>query len=139
MANETPVTAKLIMDRSQPLGNSVGDDARRRLHVKVANGSAEAIPVKITGSSDGNTIHLNGTVNTTTALTPAVAGNIVMDVMAQNVDTAKDLFVSFDGGTTFKTLRPGDNWIWSPKGNLTQFHIKGENPSTSYEIVINTE
>ena len=42
--NETPGTNSLIMDRSEPLGNSEDNQLRRALHTKVTNKPSEAIP-----------------------------------------------------------------------------------------------
>lgn len=42
--NETPGTNALIMDRSEPLGNSEDNQLRRALHTKVTNKPSEAIP-----------------------------------------------------------------------------------------------
>lgn len=42
--NETPGTNSLIMDRSEPIGNSEDNQLRRALHTKVTNKPSEAIP-----------------------------------------------------------------------------------------------
>jgi hypothetical protein len=49
--SETPSTSALSMDRGISLGNSLGPDSRRRLHVKVSNSTSEAIPVFLTNES----------------------------------------------------------------------------------------
>lgn len=41
------------MDRSEPIGNSLGVDDRRALHVKVRNSESESIPVYITSGATG--------------------------------------------------------------------------------------
>lgn len=46
MADETVVTQRLVMDRTEPLGNTEGSNNRRRLHVFVDQLSGEAIPTK---------------------------------------------------------------------------------------------
>lgn len=46
--NEITVISPLLMDRAEPLGNSLGNDARRALHVKVKNDPDEPIFVVIT-------------------------------------------------------------------------------------------
>jgi hypothetical protein len=43
MANETAVVSSLLMDRSEPLGNSPDASGRRRLHTLVTNTSGEPI------------------------------------------------------------------------------------------------
>lgn len=40
--SETPVISSLLMDRSEPLGNSVDDTGRRALHVKTQGGNVTA-------------------------------------------------------------------------------------------------
>lgn len=42
---EVPVNASLIMDRSEPIGNSEGLDSRRALHTKIKNTATEPIYV----------------------------------------------------------------------------------------------
>lgn len=50
--NETPGTNSLIMDRSEPLGNSEDNQLRRALHTKVTNKPSEAIPFTFASAGD---------------------------------------------------------------------------------------
>lgn len=58
MAEERSLST-LLMDRSEPLGNSLDIDARRSLHVKVKNKLTEAIPVTIQDAPTSSAIYLN--------------------------------------------------------------------------------
>jgi len=94
-----------------------------------------------TVNTDGSTDHYNGTVGTTAVDIPSSAGNIIQSILIDNTNTAstKTLLVSFDGGTTYKTIGVGATFSWTVKGNLRQVKIKGGAASTSYEILLNRE
>lgn len=47
-----PVTAALHVDRSPPVGNSLGVDGRNALHVKVRNANSEPVPITIIATTD---------------------------------------------------------------------------------------
>ena len=72
---------------------------------------------------------------------PSVAGNVIQSILIDNTNTAtnKNLFISFDGGTTFKKLSVGATFSWTIKGNLTQIQIKGAVADCAYEIILNRE
>ena len=42
--SENPVISPLLMDRSEPIGNSTGDDGRRALHIKPTAGTLVTEP-----------------------------------------------------------------------------------------------
>ncbi len=89
----------------------------------------------IEGSSD----HFNGTVGTTAVPIPTVAGDPIHEFLIESREgnSAKKLFVSFDGGTLFKTVDGGGNMSWAPKGRVTQIHIKASAANHNYEIIMN--
>jgi len=95
----------------------------------------------------GKTIHYNGTVGTSSALVPAVVVNKVSTALVRNPSSnssSKDLYVAFDGGTTYLTLSPGEFASWSPKNNssntpITQIRILGSVANVAYEIVMDFE
>ena len=72
--SDTPVLSPLLMDRDIPLGNSEDDIGKRALHVRVSNKNTEPLPITFT-STPTETLQINGSVDTTPAQVPAVAGN----------------------------------------------------------------
>jgi hypothetical protein len=45
MTIENPALSTLLMDRSDPLGNSVDNQNRRALHTKITNLNTEVLPI----------------------------------------------------------------------------------------------
>lgn len=86
----------------------------------------------------GSTVVYSGTATTTPANVPAVAGNGISGVGIDNYGN-QDLLVSFDSGTTFKTLVKGDFYSVNIKGLPTQLSIKTLTGTADYEIMINFE
>lgn len=104
--------------------------------------SADLLPAFETQDLDGGTTHYNGTVGTSAIAIPTVAGNIISEVVIKcpfQTPTTKKLLVSFDGGTTFFTLDPGEFIGWSVKGSRRQIHIKGGVAGVSYDVLLNRE
>lgn len=90
----------------------------------------------------GSTAHFNGTVGTSTIAVPTSPGNVISEVIVScpsQTPFSKRLKVSFDGGTTFHTLKPNDDLIWGIKGEVKQIHLQGNVSSVEYEIVMNRE
>ena len=91
----------------------------------------------------GSTDQYSGTVGTTPANIPSSAGDKIAECLVRcssdNTPITKRLLISFDSGTTFLTLSPGEFVGWSLKGSPTQIVIKGNVASVSYEIVLNRE
>lgn len=87
----------------------------------------------------GSTVIDTGTVSTVYTDVPAVAGGSITSILLENPlsNDPKQLLISFDGGTTAKTLEAGSNFVWTPRGDLKQVKIKGSAAGTDYEIVIN--
>ena len=115
------------------------------------NTSLSSIDGKITTTTNGIKVDdtdINGatsmyvsTVGTTAINIPSVAGNAISTCLVRcatdNTPISKRLLYSFDGGTTFATLSPGEYIGWSLKGSLTQISIKGSAASVSYEVILN--
>ena len=77
----------------------------------------------------------NGTA-TTSPTTVNFGGDVSSSVFVQNVDSgAGNILVSFDGGTTFKTLANQWDFI-SIDVFITEFAIKTSTGSKSYEVVV---
>lgn len=95
----------------------------------------------------GTTQHFNGSVGLVSALVPAIAGNKISNVLIRNPASngVNDIiYVAFDGGTTYLSLRRGEFAAWSPRNNasnspITQIRILGSVAALSYEIIMDTE
>lgn len=95
----------------------------------------------------GKTQHYNGVIGLVSALVPSVAGNKISNVLVRNPATngVNDvIYVAFDGGTTYLSLRRGEFAAWSPRNNasnmpVTQVRILGSSASVNYEIIMDTE
>ena len=102
----------------------------------------QAIQDQPSGPAQGFTDHFNGTVTTAPTNIPSVDGQTIVDILLEapdDQDATNKLFVSFDGGTTFKTLSTSASMVWSPRGNLKHVVIKGNTATVKYEIVMNRE
>jgi len=91
----------------------------------------------------GTTAQFSGSVGTASTAVPAVAGAPITEVLVRcasdNTPVTKRLLVSFDSGTTWLTLSPGEYIGWGFKNLPTQIYIKGSVASVAYEIVMNRE
>lgn len=95
----------------------------------------------------GKTQHFNGSVGLSDLLVPAVATNKISNVLVRNPATngINDvLYVAFDGGTTYLSLKRGEFAAWSPRNNqsnmpITQIRILGSSAVTNYEIIMDFE
>ena len=77
----------------------------------------------------------NGTA-TTSPTTVSFSGDVSSSILIQNVDSgAGSILVSFDGGTTFKTLANQWDFI-SIDANIIDFVIKTSAGSKSYESIV---
>jgi len=89
---------------------------------------------------EGDSLHVNGASTTTPQNIPAIAAGVISEFSLTCLKSqAGNLLVSLDGGSTFKTIYPGGNWSWTPKGKLTQIKIKSSSGSVNYEAVFNRE
>ena len=90
----------------------------------------------------GTTSQYSGVVGVSPVTIPASAGTVIAEALVRCVSSnliTKSLSVSFDGGTTYLVLTPGEFIGWSLKGGVTQLYIKGSVASVAYEIVLNRE
>jgi len=135
---EIQTTSALLMDRSDPLGNSLDVDGRRSLHTKIKNSSTEPVYVS-QGQPAGETLTFKDVVGLTPVLIPAVQAGIIIDVMIRAVTSqvfSNVLKYSFDG-VNFLDLSPGEFIIWSPLGGKKQVTLKANAAGVAYEILIN--
>lgn len=90
----------------------------------------------------GTTVHYNGTVSTTAIAIPTVADKVISEVAIYNPSTNSRLdflYISFDGGTTFREIPWVSDRAWSLKGNKRQVHIKANYASVAYQMLMNFE
>lgn len=102
----------------------------------------DAAPQFETIDNLGTTSQYSGTATTSPTSVPAIAGNAIAECLvrcASSNAVTKRLQVSFDGGTTYMTLSPGEFVGWSLKGGVTQIQLKTPASTTDYEIVLNRE
>jgi|WetSurMetagenome_2_1015567.scaffolds.fasta_scaffold199831_2 hypothetical protein len=103
---------------------------------------ADLIPQFETEDLQGTTTQYTGTVGTSAISIPTVAGTGIAECLircpTQSPNTRR-LSYSFDGGTTFSILSPGEYIGWSLKGSPTQIKIKGNVASVDYEVILNRE
>lgn len=136
--SDTPVLSPLLMDRDIPLGNSEDDIGKRALHVRVSNKNTEPLPITFT-STPTETLQINGSVDTTPAQVPAVAGNDLVSILVKCKTTQTNtnvLYFSFDG-TNYNELQVGE-WIsWDMGAGIKQIYLKGSVASVDYEFIYN--
>lgn len=93
----------------------------------------------------GITRHFNGSVGTTSVLVPSVTQGDILEVLVKvpvDQPNSRRLKVSFDGGTTYLTLIPGDFVVWDPRKNnsltlIQQIRLEGNVNSVDYETLFN--
>lgn len=105
--------------------------SKRLLDVSIADSS---FPLPNTG---GSSAHYNGSVGTTSVSVPSTAGASITSFLIENTHNSQNLLFSLDGGSTFKTVLPGDAYVVSPRGDLTQITLQGSAAGTTYEIIMN--
>lgn len=90
----------------------------------------------------GTTSQFVGTVGTTPISVPAVAGKPIAEVLVRapsQTPPSIRLQYSFDGGSNYSDLAPGEFVGWSLKGSITQVLIKGSTAGVLYEVIMNRE
>ena len=88
--------------------------------------------------TSGSTEAFSGVLaNNVTADVPAVAGNIIAQVMVLAVN--RDLDISFDGGSSYFTIPRRDSLSWPAKGNITQIRLRGTGNNTRWRALLNLE
>jgi len=107
-----------------------------------SNGKTAVNTVEDDGFSSANqtTKHFPGTAVSADTSVPAAEGNIIIIALLINQETVpgRDLDFSFDGGTTFSTLKAGNFIGWSPKGNLKQVVVKRTGSTdVTFDIMLN--
>lgn len=112
---ETPVVSTLLMDRSEPIGNSPGNDSRRALHALVKNSTNDPIPVNST-PADGVSVYGEAA---------AVVNGIETNVVTYTVPAGKKLFLSAaemegDNVAAFRVKQDGTT-IARARFSYTQF------------------
>ena len=75
--------------------------------------------------------HYNDNVGVVAATIDLTATNVAL--LIENTHAAQNLLVSFDEGTTFKIIEPGD--MLSVDTSVSSFDIKGSGAATTYEIL----
>lgn len=83
----------------------------------------------------GDSIHVNGSIGTTPASIPAVAGYYIKSFFIENTHATQILYFSVDG-VNWKVVNPGDAYTIN-LFNLTQIQIKGSGAGTTYESIFN--
>lgn len=80
--------------------------------------------------------HFNGTATTA----PAVVdfNNMSGSLLIHNLGTVENLLVSFDGGTTFKTIPP-ETSLGIQKGSHEEVSVKTTSTTTDYEILVTVD
>ena len=80
--------------------------------------------------------HFNGTAN----ITPADVdfNNVSGSILIHNTGVTNDLLVSFDGGTTFKTI-PTESSLGYDDVNMKKVVVKTNAGTTTYEIVVTVD
>lgn len=87
--------------------------------------------------NEGSTVVYSGTANSTPANVPSSAGAVISGVGVDNTGS-ESMQVSFDGGTTYKTVNKKTFLSWNVKGRITQIQVKSTN-GTTYEAILNFE
>lgn len=91
----------------------------------------------------GSTQHFNGTMNTSSAPIPLVAGNVISEfffnVPAQGGSSNDEGQISLDGGINFISFRKGDGFAFSIKGDIRQVFVKSNSGNVDYQIILNFE
>lgn len=85
----------------------------------------------------GSTVVYSGSATTTPAGVPSVAGAAISQALIE--PSGNDFQVSFDGGTTYKSVKRNAVLTWDIKGSPTQLFVKTTSGTSAYEIMINFE
>ncbi len=110
----------------------------KRVAVVVCAEASDPVPVTSLPDTAGDTLQFAASVTAVISL-PTVAGNAISLALVRcknDQAQSKRLEVSFDGGSTFMELSPGEFVGWPLKGDQTQIQIKAAT-TTDYEIIIN--
>ena len=130
------VDTELVLDGNVIINNmrvasDDGVNANRFLKIDPATG-ALIVDVGV-GITSGIVKHHNGTANIVVATVTFSGTTRHVQIENFGVGVAKDIFVSFDGGTTFRTIQPGVTL--DVDGIMTDLKIKATADGTPYEIL----
>jgi len=75
--------------------------------------------------------HFNGTIGTVATTISLTA--ITVSLLIENTHSTNNILISFDEGSTWKTLGPGDSL--SMDTAIEEFDIKGSDADTTYECL----
>ena len=117
----------------------------RRVCDDEANDKLQQLVDGIVEASLNDPEHFNGSVLDSAAAiqVPSSAGTDIVNILIHNISLKGDeiLQASFDGGTNYKTIYPGDVFIWTmgTGSALKQIDLKAKDKDTDFEIVMNRE
>ena len=120
-----------LVDSSEAIINPATEDKQDTIigHVDDIEGKLDTL---ISGASVvGGPAHYNGTANLLSA-TVNFAGT-TKHVQIENIDSVKDLFVSFDSGVNWRTIQPG--YVLDLDCAITSLDIKASADGCAYEIL----
>ena len=100
-------------------------------YIKVKADGTVYVEGSVTITSSGTPKHYNGTANIVSA-SVNFAGTI-KHVQIENMDGTKDVYVSFDGGSNFRTIQPG--YILDVNCAITSLDISASVDGAFYEIL----
>lgn len=100
-------------------------------YIKVKADGTVYVEGSVTITSSGTPKHYNGTANIASA-SVNFAGT-TKHVQIENMDGIKDVYVSFDGGSNFRTIQPG--YILDVDCAITSLDISASADGASYEIL----
>jgi hypothetical protein len=98
-------------------------------------------PIGDSSQDIGTTTQFTGSVGTTSAAVPSVAGDFITSAIIRcpnQTPTSRTLSWSVDD-ITFHVLAVGEFIGLSIKGNKTQIYLKGSVASVDYEVTLNRE
>lgn len=90
----------------------------------------------------GSTEQYTGSVGTTNLLIPSVPTTTISEVLVRcpvQTPSSKRLLYSFNGGTTFDQLAPGEAIVWNLRGEPTSIIIKGNTTNVLYSVILNKQ
>ncbi len=123
-----------------PTGILLPADVARENQVAINTRAIGKTPIEFPdeGAESGSTDHFTGTVGTTKENVPSTdAGSISQILIECPLSSPGSLKVSFNNGVGIKTLEPGSNIVWSPRGGLKHLELTGSVAGVKYDIVMN--
>lgn len=90
----------------------------------------------------GTTEQYVGSVDTTNFQIPQIPTTAISEVLVRcpvQTPSSKRLLYSFNGGTTFDQLAPGEAIVWNLRGEPTSIIIKGNTTNVLYSVILNKQ